>query len=196
MTPSTRADARCLPRCAQIDSVWKKCVTVMYRSILIFSGNEQMKPQQMKPFSNSGIINKTWKFTRTGYAICSWNREKPIAVVRVWRTRHRSRTHARAAEILGDNKVAEVFAEIFETNLAIFLLIFIKLSLFSLFFLHASTCSPLLTCNTRREGRANVHFAPPHDSNFTVSPGFPRELGRACTLARPSLRVLQVSGEE
>ena len=63
------------------------------------------------------------------------------------------------AEILGDNKVAEFFAEFSERihpNLAIFLLMFIKLSLFSLFFSHASTCSPLLTCNTRREGRANV----------------------------------------
>ena len=45
-------------------------------------------------------------------------------------------------------------------NLAIFLLMFIKLSLFSLFFSHASTCSPLLTCNTRREGRANVQALP------------------------------------
>ena len=61
------------------------------------------------------------------------------------------------------------------------------------FFSHASTCSPLLTCNTRREGRV---FAPPHDSNFTVSQGSPRELERAWTLARPSLRVLQVSSGE
>ena len=39
-------------------------------------------------------------------------------------------------------------------------------------------------------------FASPHGSNFTVSPGSPRELGRAWTLARPSLRVLQVSSGE
>ena len=37
---------------------------------------------------------------------------------------------------------------------------FIKLSLFSLFFAHASTCSPLIACNTRREGRANVQALP------------------------------------
>ena len=100
-------------------------------------------------------------------------------------------------KIFGDNKIAEFS----DPNLAIFLLIFIKLMLLSLFFSHASTCSPLLTCNTPREGRANVQalpssrgdpwetvkfescggarlFAPPHDSNFTVSQGSPRELGR------------------
>ena len=38
---------------------------------------------------------------------------------------------------------------------------FIKFSLSSLFFFpHASTCSPLLPCNTRREGRANVQALP------------------------------------
>ena len=40
-------------------------------------------------------------------------------------------------------------------------------------------------------------FAPPHDSNFTVSQGSPCELGRALTLDQPSLCVLvQDSGEE
>ena len=48
----------------------------------------------------------------------------------------------------------------FLSNLAIFLLMFVKLSLFSLFFSHAPTCSPLLTCNTRKEGRANVQALP------------------------------------
>ena len=41
-------------------------------------------------------------------------------------------------------------------NLAIFLLIFIMLSLFW----HALTCSSPLTCNTRRDGRANVQALP------------------------------------
>ena len=98
------------------------------------------------------------------------------------------------AEISGDNKIAEFFAKCSERihpNLAIFLLMFIKLSLFSLFYSHVSTCSPLLTCNTRREGRANSAGL-----NFHGLRRIPCELGKAWTLARPSWRVLQGSSGE
>ena len=103
------------------------------------------------------------------------------------------------AEIFGDNKAADFFSEFSDRihpNLAIFLLMFIKLSLFSLFFFsHASTCSPLLTCNTRREGRANVQALPSSRRDPWETVKF-ESCGGAKTLTRPSLRVLQVSSGE
>ena len=95
-------------------------------------------------------------------------------------------------ENFGGNKLAEIFAKFFETNLAIFLLIFIKLSLFSLFFSHASTCSPLLTYNTRKEGSLR-----PRTTQISRSPKYPRaSLGESlnvCILARTPLQLLQLT---